>query len=351
MLAACLAASTAGCKEQARSQWVSHERTKALDPRLQQQIGELLTTYTGTADQPKLLGGSGADASRLQHGQAVYEARCIQCHGATGDGAGPAARHLQPLPRDYRLGVFKFTSTPFGAKPRRSDLLRTLRRGIPGTSMPSFALLPEQDLQDVVDYVLVLTHRGELEQELVKDAEDAGEIDPQAVPDHAKNILDKWQEADRQTVMPDSAMPEFAPESIAAGREAFLTKGCSKCHGEQGRGGAGGKVEIGKDNWGNTAIAADLTSGMFRGGGRPIDIYRRIHSGINGTPMPAFGGALEKEPEKIWQLVHYVKHLGDQRRASLPTLDSLWKRSSPHNSSTEHNVPPAAQPTEPADGR
>ncbi len=45
---------------------------------------------------------------------------------------------------------------------------------------------------------------------------------------------------------------------------------------------------------------------MLHGGRRPLDIYRRIYTGINGTPMPAFGDALADEPDTIWNLVHYV---------------------------------------------
>ena len=54
------------------------------------------------------------------------------CHGVTGDGQGPAAQYLNPPPRDYRLGQFKFTSTPRGSKPRREDLARIIRRGAKG---------------------------------------------------------------------------------------------------------------------------------------------------------------------------------------------------------------------------
>lgn len=32
-------------------------------------------------------------------GEALYQARCATCHGQLGDGDGPAARGLQPLPR------------------------------------------------------------------------------------------------------------------------------------------------------------------------------------------------------------------------------------------------------------
>ena len=109
--------------------------------------------------------------AHLKRGAEVYSRYCIQCHGVTGDGNGVAAAYLIPKPRDYRPGIFKFTSTTYGAKPLREDLLRTVRRGIRGTSMPSFSLLAPKDLEAVVDYVLALTHRGELETQLAEEAE------------------------------------------------------------------------------------------------------------------------------------------------------------------------------------
>jgi len=46
----------------------------------------------------------------LPHG--LYREHCAECHGITGDGAGPTAALLNPYPRDFRLGKFKFKSTP-----------------------------------------------------------------------------------------------------------------------------------------------------------------------------------------------------------------------------------------------
>ena len=57
---------------------------------------------------------------------------------------------------------------------------------------------------------------------------------------------------------------------------------------------------------------------MYRGGGRPIDIYRRIYSGINGTPMPGFAQAFANDPDNIWYLVHFVRDTGERRRRNLP---------------------------------
>jgi mono/diheme cytochrome c family protein len=254
----------------------------------------------------------------LKHGQAVYLKRCVQCHGVNGDGNGPAAEYLYPKPRDYTKGIFKFTSTPYGSKPRREDLIRTLRKGITGTSMPAFNLLPEEDIEAVVDYITVLSQRGELELQLYYLASDLDEtedlvtdsyFEPAAdesdeeeeedyrydVDDTIATIIGRWEDAEENETQPLTPLPLLTDERVARGREAFLTKGCSKCHGEDGRGHT--PDNIGKDTWGNATRAADLTSGMLHGGQRPIDVYRRILNGINGTPMPGFSSALASEPE------------------------------------------------------
>ena len=91
-----------------------------------------------------------------------------------------------------------------------------------------------------------------------------------------------------------------------------MTVGCAQCHGDDGRGQMA--TNVGVDAWGNPTKAADLTSGMLRGGTEPLDIYRHIDAGINGTPMPSFHATLQKEPETIWNLVGYVLTIADSRR-------------------------------------
>jgi mono/diheme cytochrome c family protein len=62
------------------------------------------------------------------------------------------------------------------------------------------------------------------------------------------------------------------------------------------------------------AIPRNLRTNMFRGGRRPLDLYRRVNQGIAGTPMPATGpaspgaqGTLSEE--EMWQIVDYVRSL------------------------------------------
>lgn len=304
-----------GCARREPAPWTLGSEAQELTPELRAKISGLLEEQCGTVVAPKMLGDAKFDAKKLELGRDVYLKRCVQCHGVNGDGQGPVAASMYPKPRDYRRGVFKFTSTPYGSKPRREDLVRTLRKGIPGTSMPAFNLIPDKELQAVLDWVLVLTHRGELETQLIAEAKAEDDIDPAVVTDTVTTVLERWGSVDELLVSSVTPQPKFKTEHVAAGRQAFLTRGCAKCHGEDGRGQTPDNLRGDlKDVWGHPTRAADLTSGMLRGGQEPIDIYRRIFAGINGTPMPAFQQALAAEPETIWNLVAYVLHISSERR-------------------------------------
>jgi mono/diheme cytochrome c family protein len=309
-----------GCQRPTEVHWVSSAEVEALPAKVQTLVHEQLTKACGTPTQPKMLGAADDKVEpNLLRGAAVYQARCAACHGSTGDGNGPAAAFMYPRPRDYRRGVFKFASTPYGAKPLRDDIVRTVRQGARGTSMPAFNLLPPDDLQAVVDYVLVLTHRGELETLLALEADSDDTIDPANVDGYVTEILGQWNKARSQLVHPLTVEPPLTPESIEIGKRAFLseTAGCFKCHGNDGRGQPANSKDEFKDMWGHQTRAADLTAGMFHGGGSSEVLYRRIYAGINGTPMPAFAAKLADQPDTFWHLVHYVQYFSGARRREL----------------------------------
>jgi mono/diheme cytochrome c family protein len=307
-----LACATAGCSRPVELAYGSSQQVQNLKPELQRQIASILREHCGTPQEPKLFGSPEVSPAHLKKGAALYDRYCIHCHGVTGDGNGAAAAYLIPRPRDYRRGIFKFTSTTYGAKPLREDLIRTVRRGIRGTSMPSFNLFAPQDLEAVVDYVLVLTHRGELEAELAEEVELADSIEAGRVPEMVASVLNRWTQARSQVVYPMTPMPLFTTATVDQGKKAFLSLACAQCHGEDGRGQMA--TNVGVDAWGKPTKAADLTSGMLRGGTDPLDLYRHIDAGINGTPMPSFQNSLQTEPERIWHLVSYVLQVADSRR-------------------------------------
>jgi mono/diheme cytochrome c family protein len=118
----------------------------------------------------------------------LYRRQCAHCHGISGDGQGPTASILNPYPRDYRPGIFKFKSTYTAAEPTEEDLRTIVHNGVPGTAMPSFALLPPDEVNALVEYVKYLSIRGQMETALVNyiaDEKARRTLDPSKTPSYA----------------------------------------------------------------------------------------------------------------------------------------------------------------------
>jgi mono/diheme cytochrome c family protein len=91
--------------------------------------------------------------SRAARAQKLFVTWCSGCHGERGRGDGPAAAVITPKPRNFTRDKFKIRSTPTGSPPTRQDLLATVERGLPGTAMPSFRFLSEDERGLIVDHV------------------------------------------------------------------------------------------------------------------------------------------------------------------------------------------------------
>jgi len=353
---------------------VSSGFDKGLAEQQRRDIDEALQALFGTPDEPsfpaveaiepgkivnvshlKLAAGAvGSDEQGNPRG--LYREHCAHCHGITGDGVGPTATFLNPYPRDYRKGQFKFKSTPVGQKPTHADLKKIVFDGIPGTAMPSFKLLPDLEVESLVEYVKYLSIRGEVERGLLMAVTNLEEnqrlVEVPPKPDQlaninggVKDVVEKWALADGAVTKIDPR-PSMTKEQLAAsvqhGRELFYgaIANCVKCHGDSALG--DGQItdydewtkefiNDGKDKRLVSAYVSlgmlpprtikprNLRQGIFRGGLRPIDIYWRMMNGIEGTPMPALATNIRKEgdppeakklnPEEIWDIVNYVQSL------------------------------------------
>lgn len=347
----------------------------------ERQVATILLAMFGTPDEPVALPETGLDLAKLKlaagpvrsdiagRKNGLYREHCAHCHGITGDAMGPTAAFLNPYPRDYRPGVFKFKSTERSDKPTHDDLVRILHNGIPGTSMPSFALLSDVQVDALAEYVKYLSIRGETELALMRayfelddDAEGKlPETQEFLVAETLVPVAEKWQAAaDARIAVPEMPAGLDLATSIAKGKELFYgdKANCVKCHGPTGLGDGQANdyddwnkaiVEIGKEVQSGLAKAGEtstsgmsadevaehraqlawldrfgqvlegdalrprtipprnLRHGIYRGGRRPLDLYYRIHAGINGAPMPAAKGTVP--PEDIWHIVNYVLSL------------------------------------------
>ena len=159
-------------------------------PQHQQAIADILDAMFGTPDEPFALPETGLDLRKLKmaagpvwsdqaggkHG--LYRRNCAHCHGISGDGIGPTAFILNPYPRDYRPGVYKFKSTFNPNEPTDEDLHHTLMDGVPGTAMPAFSVLPPDEVAALLEYVKYLSMRGQMETALVGYIVDNLDYDP-----------------------------------------------------------------------------------------------------------------------------------------------------------------------------
>ena len=90
-------------------------------------------------------------------GAKLYAANCAYCHGPRGEGNGTAA--ISPRARAFGFDKFRFSTTSNGC-PCDDDLMRTLRNGIPGSAMPKFDRLSDDECRAIVAHVRQLARAG-----------------------------------------------------------------------------------------------------------------------------------------------------------------------------------------------
>ena len=92
-----------------------------------------------------LAGTASADAAK---GKEVFMAtNCQSCHGMTGKGDGPVAAALDPKPRDYTVGDFKFDANGDGKPGSDEDLALVIKNGAAGYG-GSAMMMPNPTLTD-----------------------------------------------------------------------------------------------------------------------------------------------------------------------------------------------------------
>jgi mono/diheme cytochrome c family protein len=178
-------------------------------------------------------------------GKAIFEANCVNCHGAAGDGSGLA-------------GAADFTDLEFMREEKPAEFFEAIRDGVEGTAMPTWGdTLSEMDIWDVLYY--------------------------------------EWTFA-------------TSPEEIAQGKELFAAN-CVTCHGAAGDGSG-------------LAGAANFTDQAFMNNENPLEFFKAIRDGVEGTVMPTWGDQFGED--EIWALVNFVwtfaYEYGELEEAPVPTV-------------------------------
>lgn len=174
-----------------------------------------------------VLKAAAGDPKQIQDGSRLFAENCVSCHGSSGRGDGPAAKSLQPPPRDLTR------STGWKNGTRLSDLFRTLTLGLVGTRMPAFDYLTHEQRFAIAHFATSLTSGHQLDSGETLSALDkefslsAGAKEPNIIPVATamdRTIAEAAATAPvRETMVDDSAGQEvFDKVTEPSGRERLL---------------------------------------------------------------------------------------------------------------------------------
>lgn len=210
----------------------------------------------------------------VDRGFELYTIHCQPCHGPKGQGNGPQAKYMSPRPHDFSKGIFKYKSTQ-GILPSDINLMQIMKKGIPGTAMPGWDILPLKDWRALVV--------------------------------HLKKIVPALKNNDETKSIDIPAAPPVTKQTILAGEKIFKSRGCVQCHGEDGT----GETIATKVQNPNQVSPRNLRKGPYKWGGqkqrhlshcyawRPGDNHARLQRPLNTHRVVAvdpISGVLAKIP-------------------------------------------------------
>lgn len=237
-------------------------------------------SLTGLLLLPLVACSSGAGTPKppppaADRGAALFTQHCAICHGIDGEADAAVADLLLPRPAPFSRGLFKLVSTTNGV-PTDADLVDTLRRGMPGSTMMSFGWLPDTDLAALAAHVRELAVAGRAAT-LQRTAALAGtRLDAAAATAQARAQFTPG------AVVEPIPLLDPSPETLAEGEQLYLQH-CAACHGKDGR---GLPATAGWPTDGSWLWPRDFTSGYLRGEPSPRALANRLLAGMPGAHMP-----------------------------------------------------------------
>jgi cytochrome c553 len=88
-----------------------------------------VTLFLALAFAASIAPASALAAGDAAAGKEKFTMFCVTCHGETGKGDGPGAQGLQPTPRDFSKGDFKYDADKNGKPGEDADLKGVISKG------------------------------------------------------------------------------------------------------------------------------------------------------------------------------------------------------------------------------
>jgi cytochrome c oxidase subunit 4 len=240
----------------------------------------------------------------VEHGHELFMQNCISCHGPEGKGNGPAASALNPPPRN-------FTSTEGWINGRRPTMIfKTLKEGVAGSAMASFATLPSDYRWALAQYVLTL-NPTKPEKDSAADFAKAGvdpngsgveKVEPTIPVELAMSRMAVPEaHADEGMAMTSDAVPAEMLNGMSGSARIYTTS-CAHCHGANGEGGL--KVK----SLGVYPVAYIMSQPFtVQNLGSSESFAHVVMTGLPGDVMPGNGQLSGAELRDLYQYVHGLR--------------------------------------------
>jgi mono/diheme cytochrome c family protein len=231
-----------------------------------------------------------------ERGKTLFVANCATCHGKNGSGDGERAAGLNPKPRNYHTEKFRYGDDI-------ASIYKTLIKGSPGTSMPSFMLLPPEELMALAHYVRTLIPNPTPTTEAIlaqlpetnaaSAGQTAGDTQPRIPIQVAMQRIAQAAEIPRYTSRINSDLP---------GAQLY-TQRCASCHGEFGEGKRLRVLSVAPYRYETSASLAGSRAEWTHSQQKFAEIVLR---GIPGRAMPGSGTLT---PQQMADLFAFVRSL------------------------------------------
>ncbi len=199
----------------------------------------------------------------------LYMLLCQRCHAAKGDGFGLIQPNLANFPRAFWKNGSFFRRIP------DERILKSIEKGIPGTSMPPYGeLLGRGSINSLIDL-----------------------------------LFREFIRTDRKNKSPVPALPEKSATMISGEKiKKTFIKHCASCHGVAGNGKGPEYLKF-------LPRPRDLTNRPYFLSISDDRVATSILYGIPGTPMQGFDGKIS--PESLWSLVNMIRELSNSHEQSI----------------------------------
>ena len=195
----------------------------------------------------------------------LYMTLCQRCHAAKGDGFGVIQPNLANFPRAF------WRNSEFFRRISDEKMIKSIEKGIPGTSMPPYGeLMGREAINSLIDL-----------------------------------LFREFIRTDRKDKSPVPILPQ-KPVGILAGERAEkeFAKHCSSCHGIAGNG-------KGPEYLRYLPRPRDLTNQPYFLSLTDERIALSISHGVPGTAMRPFAEKIS--PESLWSFVNRIRELSKSR--------------------------------------